>query len=150
MTRREITTSSPEQTTALGRELARGLRAPVVVLLYGNLGAGKTTLVKGLVSGLGLAAEADVTSPSFVFVHAFGNHTRLYHVDLYRIEEAAELETLGLDDLMADDAIVVVEWAERLAPPLPRPAVRVYLEAISNEERRIRIEGDDDDDTTAF
>jgi tRNA threonylcarbamoyladenosine biosynthesis protein TsaE len=110
------------------------------VLLYGGLGAGKTTLVKGLVSGLGLAAEAEVTSPSFVFVHAFRNHTRLYHVDLYRVEQAAELETLGLDDLLAEDAVVVVEWAERLALPALTPAVRIHLEAVSDEERRIRVE----------
>jgi tRNA threonylcarbamoyladenosine biosynthesis protein TsaE len=141
VTPREVITSSPEQTTALGRQLAAELKPPALVLLYGDLGAGKTTLVKGIVSGLGLAAEEDVTSPSFVFVHAFRNHTRLYHVDLYRIEQAAELDTLGLDDLLAEQAVVVVEWAERLALPALAPAVRVYLEAVSDEQRRIRVEG---------
>jgi tRNA threonylcarbamoyladenosine biosynthesis protein TsaE len=141
VTPREVITSSPEQTTALGRQLAAELKPPALVLLYGDLGAGKTTLVKGIVSGLGLAAEEDVTSPSFVFVHAFRNHTRLYHVDLYRIEQAAELDTLGLDDLLAEQAVVVVEWAERLALPALAPAVCVYLEAVSEEQRRIRVEG---------
>lgn len=117
------------------------MKAPALVLLYGGLGAGKTTLVKGLVSGLGLAREEEVTSPSFVLVHAFQNHTRLYHVDLYRIEEVTELESLGLDDLLAEEAIVVVEWAERLALPGLAPAVRVYLQAVSEQERRIRVEG---------
>lgn len=144
MTSREVTTSSPDETTAFGRELAGGLKAPALVLLYGELGAGKTTLVKGIVSGLGLAPEEEVRSPSFVFVHEFRNHTRLYHVDLYRVEEAAELETLGLDDLLAEQAIVVVEWAERLKLPGPeisgRPGWRVRLEVISDQQRRIRVE----------
>lgn len=141
MTTREVTTSSPEETTAFGRRLAAELKPPALVLLYGELGAGKTTLVKGMVSGLGLAAEEEVTSPSFVFVHAFRNHAHLYHVDLYRIEEPTELETLGLDDLLAEQAIVVVEWAERLSLPALEPGLRVHLEVVSDQQRRIRVEG---------
>ena len=141
MTSREVTTSSPEETLAFGRRLAGELQAPALVLLYGDLGAGKTTLVKGIVSGLGLAREDEVTSPSFVFVHVFGDGLRLYHVDLYRIEQSAELETLGLDDLLAEKAIVLVEWAERLSLPAPAPAVRVRLETVSDQQRRIRVEG---------
>lgn len=148
MTHREVTTSSPEQTVALGRQLATELAPPALVLLYGELGAGKTTLVKGIVSGLGLAAEEEVTSPSFVFVHTFRNHGRLYHVDLYRIEEPAELESLGLDDLLAEQAVVVVEWAERLALPALTPAVRVYLNTVSDERRQIRVEGRGDETPT--
>lgn len=137
----EVITSSPEETLAFGRRLAAALAPPALVLLYGELGAGKTTLVKGVVSGLGLAAAEEVTSPSFVFVHVFGDGLRLYHVDLYRIEGAAELETLGLDDLLAERAIVLVEWAERLALPALTPALRVRLETVSDQERRIRVEG---------
>ena len=141
MTSREVTTSSPEETLAFGRRLAGELKPPALVLLYGELGAGKTTLVKGIVSGLGLAREDEVTSPSFVFVHVFGDGLRLYHVDLYRIEQSAELETLGLDDLLAENAIVLVEWAERLSLPAPAPALRVRLEAVSDQQRRICVEG---------
>lgn len=126
---------------AWGRSLAAELKAPALILLYGELGAGKTTLVKGIVSGLGLAVEEEVTSPSFVFVHAFGNHVRLYHVDLYRIEEPVELETLGLEDLLAEEAIVVVEWAERLTLPALEPALRIHLTAVTDQQRRIRAEG---------
>lgn len=115
------------------------------MLLSGELGAGKTTLVKGLVNGLGLASEEEVTSPSFVFVHVYGNGCRLYHVDLYRVEATAELETLGLDDLLAENAIVVVEWAERLKLPELHPALWVRLEAVSDEKRRIRMEGEGDE-----
>ncbi|MGH9863430.1 MAG: tRNA (adenosine(37)-N6)-threonylcarbamoyltransferase complex ATPase subunit type 1 TsaE [Candidatus Acidiferrales bacterium] len=142
---REVITSSPEETTALGRELARELQPPALVALSGELGSGKTTLVKGIVSGLGLATEEEVSSPSFVFVHVFSNHTRLYHVDLYRVEEPTELETLGLDDLLAERAIVVVEWAERLPRPAGRPTVSVRLEVLSDEQRRICIEGAGDE-----
>lgn len=148
MTSREVITSSPEETTSFGRRLAAELVPPALVLLFGGLGAGKTTLVKGMVSGLGLAAEEEVTSPSFVFVHAFRNHTRLYHVDLYRIEQPTELDTLGLDDLLAEKAIVVVEWAERLRLPGLGPVLRVRLEVVSEQQRRIRVEGNGDDKPT--
>ncbi len=130
---------------AFGRELAARLRAPALVLLSGELGAGKTTLVKGLVSGLGLAVEEEVTSPSFVFVHVYGDRQRLYHVDLYRVDGVADLESLGLEDLMAEKAIVVVEWAERLKLPELRPALRIQMEAVSDVQRRIHVEGDNDE-----
>lgn len=144
-TTRSVITSSPEETTALGRELAAALKPPALVLLSGELGAGKTTLVKGIVSGLGLAREEDVTSPSFVFVHVYGNGERLYHVDLYRAEQPAELETLGLEDFLAEKAVVVVEWAERLKLPALHAALRVRMEAVSDTERRIHVEGGGDE-----
>lgn len=125
----------------MGRQLARELEPPALVLVYGDVGAGKTTLVKGIVSGLGLAAEEEVTSPSFVFVHAFGDGARLYHVDLYRAEGTTELDSLGLDDLLAEKAIVVVEWAERLRLAGLQPSARIRLEVVSDEQRRIHIEG---------
>lgn len=140
VTIQEVTTSSPEETLALGRRLAAELETPALVLLYGELGTGKTTLVKGIVSGLGVANEEEVTSPSFVFVHAYHNHRRVYHVDLYRIEQATELETLGLDDLLAEQAVVLVEWAERLRLPALQPALRIHLQALDEEQRCIRVE----------
>jgi tRNA threonylcarbamoyladenosine biosynthesis protein TsaE len=142
VTSRTVITSSPEETLALGQELGRNLDAPALVLLLGELGAGKTTLVKGIVSGLGLAEAEEVTSPSFVFVHGFHNHARLYHVDLYRLEQPEEIETLGLDDLLAEKAIVLVEWAERLRLTGLRPALRIELDILSDLERRIRVEGE--------
>jgi tRNA threonylcarbamoyladenosine biosynthesis protein TsaE len=144
---RSVVTHSPEETVAFGAQLARELKPPVLVLLLGDLGAGKTTLAKGLVAGLGAAPEEEVTSPTFTLIHEYGtagdSATRVYHVDLYRVETARELETLGLEDLLAENAIVIVEWGEKLGPAL-RPVgsgsvVEIHLEAVSENERRIGV-----------
>ena len=149
MAQRQLTTHSPEETIELGRELARQLAPPVVVLLIGELGAGKTTLAKGLVAGLGAAREEQVTSPTFTLVHEYGHgggeEPRVYHVDLYRIETARDLETVGLEDLLAEPAVVIVEWGEKLGPSFRRPGpgsrrVEVCMEAVSDTERRIAIQ----------
>jgi len=94
----------------VGRELSAILTAPCMLILRGDLGAGKTTLVKGIAAGLGVAEESDVTSPTFTLVHEYGG--ALYHLDLYRIEKERELDALGLDEMM-QDAIVLVEWGEK-------------------------------------
>src|ERR1043165_8352373 len=110
---RSVTTRGPEETIEFGRAPARDLRPPAVLLLIGDLGAGKTTLTKGLAAGLGAAAEEDVTSPTFTLVHEYGSRREavlVYHIDLYRIESSRELETLGLEDMVADErSIVVIE-----------------------------------------
>src|SRR5262252_627671 len=90
----DIVTHSPEETMTFGRKLADDLRPPCWVLLRGELGSGKTTLVKGIVGGLGAARSEEVTSPSFTLVHQYGNDNRVYHVDLYRIQNDSELATL--------------------------------------------------------
>src|ERR1700738_1295927 len=107
----EIITHSAEETTQWGRELAKRLRPPVLVLLAGDLGSGKTTLTKGIVAGLGAAAEDDVTSPTFTLVHVYGaaDVGKVYHADLYRIENFHDFETLGLEDVFAKPAVVILE-----------------------------------------
>ena len=92
----QMITYSAEETIQWGREFAKRLKAPVLVLLTGDLGTGKTTLTKGLVSGLGAANEDDVTSPTFTLVHVYGKQAKVYHADLYRIESFHDFETLGL------------------------------------------------------
>ncbi len=142
-----MVTHSPEETIAFGYELARDLQAPVLVLLLGDLGAGKTTLAKGLVAGLGAAPEEEVTSPTFTMIHEYGpsraSGARVYHVDLYRVETARELETLGLEDLLAERAVVIVEWGEKLGsalrPVAPGQVIEIHLEAPSENERRIEV-----------
>ncbi len=136
----QIVTHSPEETMALGRELAAGLRSPCLVLLKGELGSGKTTLAKGIVAGLGAAREEEVTSPTFTLVHEYGGERKVFHVDLYRIEDSRELATLGLEELWSEDAIVIVEWGEKLWDNAPAPRVTIQLEYTSSEERRITVE----------
>jgi tRNA threonylcarbamoyladenosine biosynthesis protein TsaE len=152
----EIVTHSPEETVACGRKLAGALGPPCLVLLEGELGSGKTTLVKGIVAGLGAAREEEVNSPTFTLVHEYGTpghepgqaarETRpgparkVYHVDLYRIEEPGELSTLGLEDLMADNATVVVEWGEKFRNLGRASRVRIRLEHLGSDDRRIVVE----------
>src|ERR1700687_1039878 len=103
-------THSPEETIAFGRSLAAELSPPLIVLLRGDLGAGKTTLVKGIAEGFGAAVAEDVTSPTFTLVHEYrGPRATLYHIDLYRIDTERELETLALDDLLGHDCILLIE-----------------------------------------
>ncbi len=135
----DIVTRSPEETLAFGRRLAAELRPPCCVLLQGELGSGKTTLAKGIVSGLGAARPDDVTSPSFTLVHEYGDDTKVYHVDLYRVEDSRELATLGLEDLLAQRATTIIEWGERLGGNPPVPCWLVQVEYLSGEERRIRV-----------
>ena len=136
----EVVTHSPEETLAFGRELARELHAPCLVLLEGELGSGKTTLTKGIVAGLGAAREEEVTSPSFTLVHEYGSSPKVYHIDLYRIENSRQLATLGLDDLWGQQAIVIVEWGEKLWDNPPAPRVKIQLEYVTSEDRRITVE----------
>src|ERR1700683_4364149 len=109
----EFVSQSSEETVARGREIAAALRAPVLVLLSGDLGSGKTTLTKGIISGLGAAREEEVTSPTFTLVHVFHNHCKVYHVDLYRVYNFRDLESLGLEDALSEQAVIIIEWSER-------------------------------------
>ncbi len=135
----EIITRSSEETTHWGREFAKRLKPPVLVLLTGDLGTGKTTLTKGLVSGLGAAAEDDVTSPTFTLVHVYGKAAKVYHADLYRIENFHDFETLGMEDMFASPAVVILEWSERFPLPSPWPQIRLRLEHLGGDSRRITV-----------
>jgi len=137
----EFVTNSSEETVAKGRELAQQLRAPVLVLLRGDLGSGKTTLTKGIISGLGAAKEEDVTSPTFNLVHEFHNHSKVYHVDLYRVETFPDLESLGLEDALSEKAIVIIEWPERFTLRTDWPTVEIRLNHAGGDSRRISISG---------
>jgi len=139
---REIVTHSSEETIERGREIGAALKVPALILLSGDLGAGKTTLTKGIVSGLGAAREEDVTSPTFTLVHKYENGTRVYHVDLYRVVSFPDFETLGLEDVFSEQAIVIVEWSEKFALRTNWPIVRIHLEHVAEETRRILIDDD--------
>ena len=137
---KEHTTGSPEETVELGRQLASQLRAPMLVLLRGDLGAGKTTLVKGIAEGFHAAKQEDVTSPTFTLVHEYrAAKVTLFHIDLYRIDTQKELDTLALDDLMNDDSILLIEWGEKFARFREERDVEIAIERAAENERRISI-----------
>jgi tRNA threonylcarbamoyladenosine biosynthesis protein TsaE len=135
----EFITHSAEETIAWGRQLAAGLKAPVLILLSGDLGSGKTTLTKGIVSALGAAREEDVTSPTFTLLHAYGEAQPVFHGDLYRIENFHDFETLGMEDLFAKPTIVILEWSERFPLPSPWPEIRIRLEHRGGDSRSISV-----------
>jgi len=136
----EIVTHSPAETLEFGHTLAREFGSPCLVLLEGDLGSGKTTLTKGIISGLGLAREDEVTSPSFTLVHEYGQEKKAYHVDLYRIEGQREMATLGLDELFSQSAVVIIEWGEKLGDYRSGPYIRIKMEYLASEDRKITVE----------
>jgi tRNA threonylcarbamoyladenosine biosynthesis protein TsaE len=142
MTTREYITRSAEETIALGRELAPTLKSARMVILRGDLGAGKTTLVKGIAEGLQAASRDDITSPTFTLIHEFrGPDVTLYHVDLYRIETERELQTLGLDELFADPGnLVLLEWGEKFPRFQRERDVEIAIERQAEQERRVLVQ----------
>src|SRR6202034_3065530 len=136
----DIPTRPAEETIAFGRTLAELLTPPKLVLLRGDLGAGKTTLVKGIAATFEAAEEEDVTSPTFTLVHEYrGPRASLFHIDLYRIDTARELQTLGLDDLRSEDSILLIEWGEKFPRLLRERDLEISLERQGEGSRRIRI-----------
>ena len=136
----EHTSRSPEGTIEFGRQLAAQLRAPMLVLLRGDLGTGKTTLVKGIAEGFRAAKQEDVTSPTFTLVHEYrAPDVTLYHIDLYRIDTQKELDTLALDDLMTNDSILLIEWGEKFARFRDERDVEISIERVAENDRKITI-----------
>jgi tRNA threonylcarbamoyladenosine biosynthesis protein TsaE len=134
-----VITRSEAETTGVARALAPRLAAGSVVLLVGELGAGKTAFVRGLAEGLGISA-AEVSSPTFTLVQEYrGGRVPLFHVDLYRLSDPREIDDLGLDEIAADGALAI-EWADRL-PRSPPGAIRVTLAHAGGDERRVEIQG---------
>jgi tRNA threonylcarbamoyladenosine biosynthesis protein TsaE len=124
---------------ALGERLARELPGRGVVLLIGNLGAGKTTLAKGIVRGRGAAEQDDVTSPTFTLIHEYGPPGTVYHIDLYRLEEVRQVATLGLEEIFDRDALVLIEWGERFRQLMPAERTEIRIRTEDNEERQIEV-----------
>ena len=143
MTSQTIThTHSAEETIAFGRALAAKLAPPLLILLRGDLGAGKTTLVKGIAEGFGAASADNVTSPTFTLVHEYrGPRAALYHIDLYRIDTERELETLGLDDLAGPESILLIEWGEKFPRFVRERDVEIVLDRVAENDRRIQVTG---------
>ena len=140
MATRETITHSAAETIAFGRSLAASLSPPNLVLLRGELGAGKTTLVKGIAEGFQAAKEEDVTSPTFTLVHEYrGPRVTVYHIDLYRIDTPRQLDTLGLDDLVAEKSILLIEWGEKFPRFVRERDVEIALQSLGGDKRRIVV-----------
>ena len=108
-------------------------------MLIGNLGAGKTTLTKGIVEGRGIANADAVSSPTFTLIHQYGEANPIFHIDLYRLEVAREVESLGLDDLFRSGALVLLEWAERFPDLMPAERTEIRIESVNEDEREITV-----------
>ncbi len=133
-------THSAEETTELGRKLAAELKPGSIVLLRGDLGAGKTTLIKGIAEAFGAAKAEEVTSPTFTLIHEYrGPEVTLYHIDLYRIDTQRELDTLALDDLMTPQSILLIEWGEKFERFARERDVEIAIEHKGGDERVVNF-----------
>lgn len=140
----EFTTQSGADTVAVGRKLVELLAPPQLLLLMGELGTGKTTLVKGIAQALDAAEPDEVTSPTFTLIHEFegtrdGKPLKLYHLDVYRLESERQLETLGLDDLLTPDALVLVEWGDKFKTIRKRATGEIVISSEGGDARKITV-----------
>jgi tRNA threonylcarbamoyladenosine biosynthesis protein TsaE len=140
----EFTTESGADTIEVGRKLARLLKPPQLLLLRGDLGTGKTTLVKGIAEALDAADAGEVTSPTFTLIHEYdgaqdGHAVKLYHLDVYRLEGERQLETLGLDDLLTPDALVLVEWGDKFKSIRKRATGEILITSTGGDARKITV-----------
>src|SRR5947209_2563660 len=140
----EFTTQSDADTVELGRKLAALLKPPQLLVLEGDLGTGKTTLVKGIAQALDAADPDEVTSPTFTLLHEYegmrdGKPVKLYHLDVYRLEGERQLDTLGLDELLTDDALVLVEWGEKFKTIQKRATGKIVIKSQGGDARKIKL-----------
>ena len=137
-------THSSDETTELGRRLSAELKPGSIVLLRGDLGAGKTTMVKGIAEGFNAAKAEDVTSPTFTLIHEYdgtrsGKPVKLYHLDVYRLESERQLETLGLEDLLTPDALMLVEWGDKFKSIRKRATGEIAISSEGGDARKITV-----------
>ncbi len=148
MSVRRFISNGPRETIEIGAEIARMLTSPMLLFLRGDLGAGKTTLVKGIAQALDAADPDEVTSPTFTLVHEYDGRLRangkerdvkLYHIDLYRIEDERQLETIGFDELATEEAILLVEWGEKFPNVVKRSNGEILIEHAGGDKRNITL-----------
>lgn len=134
-------TGSAEETIALGKRIGTQLTDGAILCFFGDLGAGKTTLIKGLAAGVTGCDPQGVNSPTFVYLNVYRGERTLYHFDLYRLRDIQEFIDMGFDDLFHSDGICCIEWSEKIEPLLPKEAIRITCTHVSPEEREITIVG---------
>ncbi|MEO0072979.1 MAG: tRNA (adenosine(37)-N6)-threonylcarbamoyltransferase complex ATPase subunit type 1 TsaE [candidate division WOR-3 bacterium] len=137
----EYITNSPEETIELGKKLGAILKAGDILAFYGELGSGKTTMIKGICLGLGVSEAGIVKSPSFIIINEYQGRYPIYHIDLYRIQNPSEIISLGLDDYLEGSGVSIIEWAEKLPTPLPSRTIRIELEILNSTSRKIKLPG---------
>lgn len=133
-----VRTNSADETVALGEKLGKLLKPGDVLALSGDLGAGKTTLTRGIAQGMGV--DADIHSPTFTLIHEHPGPVPLYHVDLYRLSSEQEAEWLGIEDYLYGDGVTIIEWAEVINSLLPESSLRIRLRMTGDTKREIEIE----------
>ena len=139
MTGLTLVSESEEETRALGEWCGRRIRGALALFLEGSLGSGKTAFVQGLARGLGVPERTYVTSPSFTIVNEYPARLPLFHLDLYRLEAGADIDDLGLSDMLAAEAVTAIEWAERLPPGIAPERLEIGFEITAAETRRLRL-----------
>lgn len=137
----QITTHSVKETQQLGQILGAGIHQPIIIALAGELGSGKTAFVQGLANGLDVSEKYYITSPTFTLINEYPGRHRLFHVDLYRIEHISELEDIGLDEVLYQDAVVAIEWADKLSGDTLSEHLALQFKLIGVESRQIDIFG---------
>ena len=134
----EFLTHSPEETIAVGRGFVSRLQPPKLVVLTGDLGAGKTTIIKGIAEGFKADSQENVTSPTFTLIHEYrGLSATIYHIDLYRVDSQRQLETLGIDDLRDERSLILLEWGEKFDRFRNEADAEIRIERIGENDRKI-------------
>lgn len=137
----EYFTNSSDETIAVGKKIGTKLKLGDVVGFYGELGSGKTTMIKGVAMGLGVKEQSLVKSPSFVMINEYKGRYPIYHIDLYRIKNAGEILSIGFDEYLYGEGVCLIEWAEKAEKELPENIIKIELEVVNPEQRKIRITG---------
>ena len=135
----EFLTKSSDETIALGKKIGAKLKPGDIVGFYGELGSGKTTMIKGVAIGFGVKEQDIVKSPSFIMVNEYKGRYPIYHIDLYRIKNAEEILSIGFDEYLYGNGICLIEWAEKAEKELPDKTIKIELEVVNLEKRKIKI-----------
>lgn len=137
----EFHTKSSEQTIELGKKIGAALKPGDILAFYGELGSGKTTMIKGIALGLGVKEQDIVKSPSFIMVNEYKGRCPIFHIDLYRVKNIEEIMSIGFDDYLYSNGVCLIEWAEKADNELPEKIIKVDIAALNLQERKITISG---------
>ncbi len=135
----QITTRTADETQKLGKTIGKWIEHPLVIGLTGDLGSGKTAFVQGLAEGLEVPAQYYITSPTFTLINEYPGRLPLFHIDLYRLDDNSDLQDIGLDELLYDQAVIAIEWAEKMSGNLPAGHLTMTFEITDDDYREIRL-----------